>query len=494
MAGSLGLVQIKDGNGNLITGQVRFYDTSGTGSGPWVPVQLQYDPTSGNVATIETRGSKTAFAVEILDGSGNQVTSFGGSGGTASNFASAFPSVGTAIGAKNGANMVNLIADASNNLLVGVNTALPAGTNLLGKVGLDQTTPGTTNAVSLAQIGSTTTATGNGVSGAGVQRVAIASDNTAFAVNATLQASASTAIGKVDPNTPANWGIATSTYNSALAANGNLALGQFQTSPGAITTGNMAPLQVDANGNLRVNIMAGAGSGGTAVVDASTFTEGATSLTPIGGVFKTSQTALTNGQAGVVALSAAREMNTLGKVWDGTNTAAVKAANTAATTSDAALCVTIAPASNWLVATGTAGTPASAVITTQGITGGTAMPVLPALTAAANGLTSSRVNAAATTNATSLKASAGNIGRIDVFNTAAYGVFLKLYNKASTPTVGTDTPVWTIPLASGGGFSADFPRGKSFSVGIAYAITKLQADSDTTVVAAGDLTGSIDWI
>ena len=67
---------------------------------------------------------------------------------------------------------------------VQVNAALPAGSNLIGKVGLDQTTPGTTNAISLAQVGSTTVATGNGVVGTGVQRVAIASDNTAFSVNA----------------------------------------------------------------------------------------------------------------------------------------------------------------------------------------------------------------------------------------------------------------------------------------------------------------------
>ena len=49
---------------------------------------------------------------------------------------------------------------------------------------IDQTTPGTTNAVSVAQLGATTVATGNGVTGAGSQRVTIASDNTAFSVNA----------------------------------------------------------------------------------------------------------------------------------------------------------------------------------------------------------------------------------------------------------------------------------------------------------------------
>lgn len=120
--------------------------------------------------------------------------------------------------------------------------------------------------------------------------------------------------------------------------------------------------------------------------------------------------------------------------------------------------------------------------------------IVPVPRATANGTTSSRVLAAATTNATSLKASAGNIARIDLFNVAAYDVFVKFYNKASAPTVGTDTPVWTAPLKAGTGYSSDFLFGKSFATGIAYAITKLVADADTTAVAAGDVTGAIDWV
>jgi hypothetical protein len=57
---------------------------------------------------------------------------------------------------------------------------------------------------------------------------------------------------------------------------------------------------MDANGNLLVNIKAGAGSGGTAQADKSTFTPGTTSMTPIGCGFFTSYTALINNQAGVV--------------------------------------------------------------------------------------------------------------------------------------------------------------------------------------------------
>jgi hypothetical protein len=114
--------------------------------------------------------------------------------------------------------------------------------------------------------------------------------------------------------------------------------------------------------------------------------------------------------------------------------------------------------------------------------------------AIANGTTSSRVNSGASNNLTSLKGSAGNIVNIDVFNVAAYDVFLKFYNKASAPVVASDTPVWTIPIKAGTGYSRAFPNGKSFATGIAYAIVKLQADTDNTNVAALDLTGSIDWI
>lgn len=61
---------------------------------------------TGNLLTSATRGSERAMSVQIVDGSGAQVTSFGGSGGTASNFGSAFPTPGTAVGFSDGTNMV----------------------------------------------------------------------------------------------------------------------------------------------------------------------------------------------------------------------------------------------------------------------------------------------------------------------------------------------------------------------------------------------------
>lgn len=82
-------------------------------------------------------------------------------------------------------------------------------------------------------------------------------------VLATL-AAGSAAVGTVNPTTAANWGIGTSTQNSASVANGHLILGQFNTTPTTITSGNMSPFQLDNAGNLLVNIKAGASSGAVA--------------------------------------------------------------------------------------------------------------------------------------------------------------------------------------------------------------------------------------
>jgi hypothetical protein len=131
---------------------------------------------------------------------------------------------------------------------------LTAGTALAGKFGIDQTTVGTTNGVSIAQIGATTVATGNGVSGAGSQRVNIASDNTAFSVNATLQASATTAIGKVDPNTIGSWGLMSGTVPGTAPTNTMITGGIYNSSAPTLSTGQTAPFQFTSAGSLHSTV------------------------------------------------------------------------------------------------------------------------------------------------------------------------------------------------------------------------------------------------
>lgn len=100
------------------------------------------------------------------------------------------------------------------------------------------------------------------------------------------------------------------------------------------------------------------------------------------------------------------------------------------------------------------------------------------------------VSAAASTNATSVKASAGRVLSIRGYNAKAAVCYLKLYNKASAPTVGTDTPFMTIPLKASDVFYIAFEDfGLNFSTGIAYAITGAAADADTTALVAADVVG-----
>lgn len=103
-------------------------------------------------------------------------------------------------------------------------------------------------------------------------------------------------------------------------------------------------------------------------------------------------------------------------------------------------------------------------------------------------LTVHTLNSAATTNATSVKATAGRVYTIVASNQNVAARFLKLYNKASAPTVGTDIPVMVFPLpATSTPLPIDFGAyGAQFSTGIAYAITGAIADADATAVTAGD--------
>lgn len=103
---------------------------------------------------------------------------------------------------------------------------------------------------------------------------------------------------------------------------------------------------------------------------------------------------------------------------------------------------------------------------------------------------------AATTNATSVKASQSALYGVQAFNTNAAARYLKLYNKASAPTVGTDTPVKVLTIpgnTAGAGLVIHFANGLDFPTGLAYALTTGAADSDTGAVAANELVIGLDY-
>lgn len=72
--------------------------------------------------------------------------------------------------------------------------------------------------------------------------------------------------------------------------------------------GDYVPMTVDGDGGLRVSIVAGAGSGGTAAADDADFTAGTTSGTPIMGSYQSSPTAVTDGDLGIVGITEDREL------------------------------------------------------------------------------------------------------------------------------------------------------------------------------------------
>lgn len=126
--------------------------------------------------------------------------------------------------------------------------------------------------------------------------------------------------------------------------------------------------------------------------------------------------------------------------------------------------------------------------TTAGQALGVNVVTMPTVTNTPTAPTPHTLNSAATTNATSVKTSAGTITGMVASNTSASARYLKIYNKASAPTVGTDIPVLTVPLPAGS-LTPINPGvlGIRLATGIAYAITAGAADNDTAVIGAGEV-------
>lgn len=110
-------------------------------------------------------------------------------------------------------------------------------------------------------------------------------------------------------------------------------------------------------------------------------------------------------------------------------------------------------------------------------------------------VTSTLLSAAADTNATSVKGSAGRVFRVSGYNAAAAARYLKFYDKATAPTVGTDTPVRVIALAPTAAFSHSFEGGGlPFTLGIGYGMVTGAANNSTAALTAADVVGlNIDY-
>jgi hypothetical protein len=103
----------------------------------------------------------------------------------------------------------------------------------------------------------------------------------------------------------------------------------------------------------------------------------------------------------------------------------------------------------------------------------------------------SNVVSAATTNAQSIKGSAGRVLGWSFVNNATAVRYVKLHNIATAPTAGAGV-VSTIPIPPNGGVSnVTLGQGMGFGTGIGMTIVTGAAATDATSVAAADVVGTL---
>lgn len=103
------------------------------------------------------------------------------------------------------------------------------------------------------------------------------------------------------------------------------------------------------------------------------------------------------------------------------------------------------------------------------------------------------LTSAATTNGVNIKASAGNVYSVVATNTNASVRYLRLYNVAGAPTVGTTATKLCFAIPGNGGIVVPLANSLAFTVGIAISLTTGAADTNTSAVAADELKITIGY-
>lgn len=259
--------------------------------------------------TTKTPGGEVAMSVAIVDGAGNQVTSFGGAGGTSSTDDSTFtvgsgsgtPMMGVATSDSVDVNDVGVIGmTVAREMFTTLRTSIPAGTNNIGDVDVITvpSDPFGTNADSASASG-TISAKLRFIAATGIPVTALPTlANVTTVGTVTTVGSISTSV------TPGVGALNLGKAEDALHSSGDtgvmaLAVRNDAGGPLAGTTGDYIPFTTDSTGALRVT----SGSGGTSITDAAAFTRGSTATTPIAGVVETSAPTLVNGNTGTASIT-----------------------------------------------------------------------------------------------------------------------------------------------------------------------------------------------
>lgn len=107
-----------------------------------------------------------------------------------------------------------------------------------------------------------------------------------------------------------------------------------------------------------------------------------------------------------------------------------------------------------------------------------------------DGCTPFHGTSAASTNATSVKASRATLCTLQIVNTTATIYYFRMYDLATAPTCSSATGAvhsWPVPASTtGGGISIPLaPYGENFAAGLAFCVTGGGGDTDNTNAATG---------
>lgn len=94
--------------------------------------------------------------------------------------------------------------------------------------------------------------------------------------------------------------------------------------------------------------------------------------------------------------------------------------------------------------------------------------------------------------AVNIKTTAARLYGISAYNATAATRYLRLFNKASAPTLGTDVPVMVVAIPAASSKEITL-HGIAFSLGIGIAVTTDAPQLASTLAAAGDVQASITY-
>lgn len=257
--------------------QVSIANTGANATAVKVDGSAVTQPVSGTVAAIQGTAANLnatvvgtgTFVTQAAQSGAWNITNVSGTVSLPTGAATAVkqPALGTAGTASSDVITIQGIASMTKLLVTPDSVALPAN-----------------QSVNVSQFNGVTPLMGNGVSGTGAQRVTIASDNTAFSVNANA---------------------GTNLNTSALATSANLTAGSMKTQ----VVDGIGNVIGSTSNNLNVQCANCSGSG-VSTGDEASFTAGSSLFAGTGGFFQTTATnnALTNLQQGMFQVTANRAL------------------------------------------------------------------------------------------------------------------------------------------------------------------------------------------